>query len=250
MAAAVIVRLIPKLHSMASRESGYYIGRQLWFGLVVLYGMVLYVAYIPWVHIKEDFICHGNITLPCLMKCFGERFSVPILGTWYFFYFVFIALFCLVEVFMTQLRQKHVKAMKSMVSMMSMARDLEEGSMVPTKELSASWKKSILNLHREKILLLLYLLYFLLQVIFQCVFLFILLFQQLPLLKQGSVHCSTSSCPGPYCCLIRASMEKQMSIYILITLSVSIILLGTSFFAYSIYHYLLKDRAISKAQSS
>ncbi|MEJ1284647.1 hypothetical protein NN561_015633 [Cricetulus griseus] len=250
MAAAVIARLIPKLHSLASRESGYYIGRQLWFGLVVLYGMVVYVAHIPWIHIKEDFICRDNITLPCLMKCFGQRFPIPIVGTWYFFYFVFIALFCLVEVFMAQLREEQVKVMKSMVSMMSMARDLEEGSTVPNKELTASWKRSILNLHREKILLLLYLLYFLLQVIFQCIFSFILLFQQGPLMKQGIIHCSTSSCPGPYCCLVRGSMEKKMSIYILATLSVSIIILGTSFFVYSIYHYLLKDRAFSKMQRS
>ncbi|KAL1784645.1 gap junction beta-3 [Sigmodon hispidus] len=250
MAAAVIVRLIPKLHTVVSSESGYYIGRQLWFGLVVVYGMVLYVANIPWLSIREDFICRGNITLPCLIKCFEKRFSVPVLGTWYFFYFIFIALFCLVEVFMTQLRQKQVKVMKSMVSMISMVKNLEEGSMVTNKELGPSWTKSILNLHREKILLLLYLLYFLLQVTSQCIFLFILLFKQHPLVKQGCTHCSTISCPGPYCCLIRASVEKQMSIYILSTLSISIILLGTSFFAYSIYHYLLKGHASSKVQIS
>ncbi|XP_040611705.1 uncharacterized protein LOC121143589 isoform X2 [Mesocricetus auratus] len=163
MAAAVIAQLIPKLHSLASSESGYYIGRHLWFGLVVLYGMVVYVAHISWAHIKEDFICSENITLPCLITCFGKRFPIPIMGTWYFFYFIFIALFCLIEVFMALLREEQVKVMKSMVSMMSLAKDLEGGLMVPNKELSISWKKSILNLHREKSLLLLYLLYTLLQ---------------------------------------------------------------------------------------
>ncbi|XP_040611701.1 uncharacterized protein LOC121143589 isoform X1 [Mesocricetus auratus] len=250
MAAAVIAQLIPKLHSLASSESGYYIGRHLWFGLVVLYGMVVYVAHISWAHIKEDFICSENITLPCLITCFGKRFPIPIMGTWYFFYFIFIALFCLIEVFMALLREEQVKVMKSMVSMMSLAKDLEGGLMVPNKELSISWKKSILNLHREKSLLLLYLLYTLLQVIFQGIFLFILLFRQRPLVKQGIIHCSTNSCPGPYFCLIRGSMEKEMSIYILATLSIFIIILGTSFLIYSIYHYLLNNPNISKMQSS
>ncbi|XP_040611706.1 uncharacterized protein LOC121143589 isoform X3 [Mesocricetus auratus] len=109
MAAAVIAQLIPKLHSLASSESGYYIGRHLWFGLVVLYGMVVYVAHISWAHIKEDFICSENITLPCLITCFGKRFPIPIMGTWYFFYFIFIALFCLIEVFMALLREEQVK---------------------------------------------------------------------------------------------------------------------------------------------
>nr|XP_048284014.1 uncharacterized protein LOC125396215 [Myodes glareolus]XP_048284015.1 uncharacterized protein LOC125396215 [Myodes glareolus] len=250
MAAAVIVRLIPKLHSVVSRESGYYVGRQLWFGLVVLYGMVLYVAHMPWVHIKEDFICSGNITLPCLIKCFEKRFSVPVLGTWYFFYFMFIALLCFVEVFMARLRQKEVQVMKFMVPMMSVPTDLEEGSMVPGKKLKPSWKRSILNFHQEKMLLLLYLLYFLLQATSQGTFLFLLLFQQRPLVSHGSTHCSTSSCPGPYRCLTRSSMEKKMSIYLLATLSASIVILGTSFFAYGIYHYLLKNRATSRVQSS
>lgn len=250
MAAAVIVRLIPKLHSVVSRESGYYIGRQLWFGLVVLYGMVLYVAHMPWVHIKDDFICSGNITLPCLMKCFEKIFSVPVLGTWYFFYFLFIALFCLVEVFMAQLRQKEVKVMKSMMPMKFRSTDLEEGSMVLEKQLSPSWRRSILNFHQAKMLLLLYLLYVLLQATSQGTFLLILLFQQRPLVRHGSTHCSTSSCPGPYRCLTKASMEKKMSIYLLATMSASTVILGAGFFVYGIYHYLLKDRATSRVQSS
>lgn len=121
---------------------------------------------------------------------------------------------------------------------------------VPEKKLSPSWRRSILNFHQEKMLLLLYLLYFLLQATSQGTFLLILLFQQCPLVRHGSTHCSTSSCPGPYRCLTRASMEKKMSIYLLATLSASIVILGTSFFAYGIYHYLLKDRATSRVQSS
>nr|XP_012603226.1 uncharacterized protein LOC105861877 isoform X2 [Microcebus murinus] len=179
MAAAAVAGLIPVLHSVAGDKSGYYIGRQLWFGLIALYGVVVYVVRMPWAHIHEDFWCHGNITYPCLIECFEKNFSNPVMGIWYFFFFIFATLFFLMEFFMAQIRHKQVK-MKSM--------DLVH----------------------------------------------------LPLVTQAVIHCSTYDCPGPYLCLIRATMEKRMSIYTLITLSFLIIVFCTGFFMYSIHHYLLK----------
>ncbi|XP_012603223.1 uncharacterized protein LOC105861877 isoform X1 [Microcebus murinus] len=237
MAAAAVAGLIPVLHSVAGDKSGYYIGRQLWFGLIALYGVVVYVVRMPWAHIHEDFWCHGNITYPCLIECFEKNFSNPVMGIWYFFFFIFATLFFLMEFFMAQIRHKQVK-MKSMDLVVGAA---EEGSMTGIQEhILSSKEKSILNFHQEKMLLLLYLLYFLLQVGTQCVFLFLLMFQHLPLVTQAVIHCSTYDCPGPYLCLIRATMEKRMSIYTLITLSFLIIVFCTGFFMYSIHHYLLK----------
>nr|XP_025707567.1 uncharacterized protein LOC112808621 [Callorhinus ursinus] len=242
MAGAAVAGLIPVLHSVASDKSGYYIGRQLWFGFIAAYGVVVYMVRIPWASVHEDFWCHGNITDPCLIECFEKHFSSPVVGTWYFFFFIFLALFFLMEFFMAQIWHKQIKVK----SVESVASEIEEGFMVGIQEHVPSLKKSILNFHQEKMLLLLYLLYFLLQVGAQCVFLFLLMCQHLPLVNQTIIHCSTESRPGPYFCLIRGIMEKQMSIYILITLSFMIILFCSGFFIYSIHHYLLKGLASAK----
>lgn len=242
MAAAAVAGLIPVLHSVAGDKSGYYIGRQLWFGFTAVYGVVVYVVRMPWSSIHEDFWCHGNITYPCLIECFEKSFSSPVVGIWYFFFFIFLALFFLMEFFMAQIRHKQIKVK----SVESVAGEVEEGSMVGIQEHIPSPKKSILNFHQEKMLLLLYLLYFLLQVGTQCVLLFLLMYQHLPLVSQAIIHCRTDSCPGPYLCLIRGTMEKRMSIYTLFTLSFMIILFCSGFFMYSIHHYLLKGRSSAK----
>ncbi|XP_039105956.1 uncharacterized protein LOC120243784 [Hyaena hyaena] len=242
MAAAAVAGLIPVLHSVAGDKSSYYVGRQLWFGFIAVYGVVVYVVRMPWAPIHEDFWCHGNITNTCLIECFEQSFSSPVVGVWYFFFFIFLALFFLMEFFMAQIRHKQMKAK----SVDQVAGEVEEGSMVGLQEHIPSPKKSILSFHQEKMLLLLYLLYFLLQVGAQCVFLFFLMYQHLPLVSQAIIHCSTKSCPGPYICLIRGTMEKRMSIYTLITLSFMIILFCSGFFMYSIHHYLLKGFASAK----
>ncbi|XP_044917093.1 uncharacterized protein LOC102899890 isoform X2 [Felis catus] len=159
MAAAAVAGLIPVLHSVAGDKSRYYIGRQLWFGFIAVYGVVVYVVRMPWVPIHEDFWCHGNITNTCLIECFEKSFNSPVVGIWYFFFFIFLALFFLMEFFMAQIRHKQIKAK----SVESAAGEMEEGSMVGIQENAPSPKKSILNFHQEKTLLLLYLLYFLLQ---------------------------------------------------------------------------------------
>nr|XP_054361865.1 uncharacterized protein LOC129045592 [Mirounga angustirostris] len=241
MAAAAVAGPIPVLHSVAGDKSGYYIRRQLWIGFTALYGMVVYVVCMPWASIHEDFWCHGNITDPCLIECFEKHFSSPVVGTWYFF-FIFLALFFLMEFFMAQIWHKQIKAK----SVESVASEIEKDSMVGIQEHVPSPKKSILNFHQEKMLLLLYLLYFLLQVGAQCMFLFLLMCQHLPLVNQAIIHCSTDRCPGPYFCLIRGTVEKRMSTYTLITLSFTIILFCSGFFIYRIHHYLLKGLASAK----
>nr|XP_019612783.1 PREDICTED: uncharacterized protein LOC109461204 [Rhinolophus sinicus] len=196
----------------------------------------------PWSLIHEDFWCHGNITNPCSIECFENRFSSPVVGIWYFFFFIFLALFFLMEFFMAQIQHKQIKVK----SVESVAGEVEEGSMVGIQEHIPSPKKSILNFHQEKMLLLLYLLYFLLQVGTQCVFLFFLICHHLPLVSRAIIQCRTESCPGPYLCLIRGTMEKRMSIYTLITLSFMIILCCSGFFMYSIHHYLSKGLSTAK----
>nr|XP_040137893.1 uncharacterized protein LOC120888650 [Ictidomys tridecemlineatus] len=204
MAAAVVAGLIPVLYSVAADKSGYYIGRQLWFGLMAMYGVVVYVVNLPWIHIRKDFWCHGNITYSCI-------------------------------------RHKHSRV-KSVVS----ATEVEEGSLMGIQEEVTCSKKSTVDFHREKMLLLLYLLHFLLQIGVQCVFLYFLMYRHLPMVMNSIIYCGSEECPGPYLCLIRDISDKQMSIYTLLTLSLAIIFLCLGFFVYSIHHYLLKGLSINK----
>ncbi|XP_072810664.1 uncharacterized protein [Vicugna pacos] len=160
MAAAAVAGLIPVLHSVAGDKSSYYVGRQLWFGFIAVYGVVVYVVRMPWADLHQDFWCHGSITYPCLIECFESSFSSPVVGLWYFFFFLFLAFFFLMEFFMAQVRHKQIKA--KLVE--SEAADVEEGSMVGVQEQAPSPKKAAPNFHQEKALLLLYLVHFLLQV--------------------------------------------------------------------------------------
>ena len=78
------------------------------------------------------------------------------MGTWYFF-FIFLALFFLVELFSVQIWHKQIKV-KPLRS-----GEVEEGSMVRIQGHFPSPKKSILNFHQEESPLLLYPLHVLLQ---------------------------------------------------------------------------------------
>lgn len=129
--------------------------------------------------------------------------------------------------------------------------------MVRIQEHVPSLKKSSLNFHQEKMLLLSCLFYFCLQVGTQYVFLFLLMYQYLSLVSQAIIHCVTDSYPGSYLRLtvtVRVwvgwgcggTMEKHMPIYTLITLSFTVMLFCLSFFMHRIHHYLLKGLSNAK----
>nr|XP_015859972.1 uncharacterized protein LOC107402338 [Peromyscus maniculatus bairdii]XP_042129907.1 uncharacterized protein LOC107402338 [Peromyscus maniculatus bairdii]XP_042129908.1 uncharacterized protein LOC107402338 [Peromyscus maniculatus bairdii] len=247
MMVALTIAVIPVLHTAAGDQSGYYIGRTLWFGLICLYSLVIYVVQVPWHKIREEFNCLGNSTYPCLVECYEQLFSIPITGMWYYFYFIFIALFFLMEFFIAQIRHKHIKIkMKSMPQESENIAEMEKGSMEAIRKQSSS-QVLFLNFHQEKKLLYLYLFHSLLQVSIQTVFLCLLTNKHLPIVSQGKTHCSTNSCATLHC-LIRKTAEKRVTIYGLITLSIIIIFLGAGYFLYSIHHYLLQVQSASKIQ--
>lgn len=240
--------MIPVLYTVVGDRSAYYIGRTLWFGLICLYSLVMNVVQVRWINLHEEFKCHGNITYPCFVECFEQLFSIPIIGMWYYFYFIFIALFFLMEYFMAQIRHNYTKVKVKTMQQPENSEEVEKGSMEATRKQSPSQKIALLNLHKEKKLLYLYLLHSLLQVGIQTVFLCLLTFKHLPIMRQSKTRCSTNSCSTPIHCLIRNSPGKRMSIYSLITLSTVNISLGSGYFIYSIHHYLIEARSASKIQ--
>ncbi|XP_025055171.1 uncharacterized protein LOC112549648 [Alligator sinensis] len=235
MAAAAVAGIIPVLHSLAGDESSYYIGRKLWFGFLGLYTVVIYVERLPWIYLHKDFLCHGNLSSPCLGECFEQHFHKPIIGTWYMSCFLFLCAFLLMEFFVSQLRHKQTKVKAQQEN------EAELSSMTGVQEDSSSHKGvRIIDFHIQKSVLGLYLFYFLLQLVIQAVFLSILINDQLPRVSGYPILCSTTNCLGPYQCLVQGSMEKRMSIYTLATLAVMIIVFCIAFFLYSIHHYVLK----------
>lgn len=235
MTIVVTIAMLPVLYTVAREKSGYYIGRILWLGLSYIYSILICVVQLPWNNIHEEFNCHGNITYLCLVECFEQLFSIPITGMWYYFYFIFIAFLFLMEFLMAQIRHKHAKVkVKSM-------QETEN-----SEEMEAIKNIFFVNFHQEKKLLYLYLLHFLLQVSIQVVFLCVLTFKHLPIVSQDNIHCSTNSCSTPFHCVMTYTAVKKMTIYALITMSILIIVFGTSYFIYCIYHYLVAARSASK----
>lgn len=245
---AVVIAMIPVLYTVVGDRSAYYIGRTLWFGLICLYSLVMNVVQVHWINLHEEFKCHGNITYTCFVECFEQLFSIPIIEMWYYFYFIFIALFFLMEYFMAQIRHNYTKVKVKTTQQPENSGEVQKGSMEAIRKQSPPKKIDFLNFHQEKKLLYLYLLHSLLQVGIQTVFLCLLTFKHLPIMRQGKTHCSTNSCSTPIHCLIRNSPGKRMSIYGLITLSTVNISLGSGYFIYSIHHYLLEARSASKIQ--
>ncbi|XP_023360406.1 uncharacterized protein LOC111721094 [Sarcophilus harrisii] len=235
MASTAVTGLIPAFFSMAGDGNVYYSGRLLWFGFLGVYGVVIYVVQMPWAAINNDFWCHGNATLLCQMECFEKHFNMAVVGLWYFFLFIFLANFFLMEFFIVQIltRQNNMKAIETIS-------EVELGSMVGIQEATSLPRKNLLNIYMEKMLLFLYLFYFFSQLIFQTTFLWILVYRHLPLVNGSLIDCKTDTCQNPYLCLVRGTLEKRMSIYTLITLSTIIIVFCLAFFLYSAYHYLVK----------
>lgn len=240
--------MIPVLYTAVGDRSAYYIGRTLWFGLICLYSLGMNVVQVHWINLHEEFKCHGNITYPCFVECFEQLFSISIIGMWYYFYFIFIALFFLMEYFMAQIWHNYTKVKIETMQQPENSGEVEKGSMEAIRKQSSSQKIDFLNFHKEKKFLYLYLLHSLLQVGIQTVLLCLLTFKHLPIMRQSKTHCSTNSCSTSIHCLIRNSPEKRMSIYGLITLSTINISFGSGYFIYSIHHYLLEARSASKIQ--
>lgn len=246
MEGALIIGVIPVLYSAASDKSGDNTGRTLWLGLIAVYGIVLYVVRIPWQQIYDDFYCHGNITYPCLMECFEQLFTISISEMWCFFYFICITTFFLMEFLMAQIQHRHLKKKMKSMQQTEKSGEMEKGSLRAIRKRTLSQQKVFLNFLQERELLYVNLLHLLLQVSIQMASFCLLIFKQLPMVSQENIHCSTDGCPGPYQCLIWEPSEKQLSVYTLTTFSMTVIVLGTVAFVYSIYHHLLMAHSAFK----
>lgn len=227
--------MAPIILKMSKDPTNFYIGRALWFSITFLYISVVYVVQNTWLHLDQDFQCHGNISKACLAECYEKHFTRPVLGVWYVVGFAFSSIFFVMEFFVSQTVHKQNKIFKK-ESLEKEPKDTDSNADdVETKE------DEIFDLSREKPLLAMYLVYFLTQLSIQVIFLVILIHYHIPLIKKP-IRCSTHMCHGPYACVLLGTQEKMMSIILLATLSVVIMMFCIMFFLYTINIYLLMGR--------
>ncbi|XP_029462798.1 gap junction alpha-9 protein-like [Rhinatrema bivittatum] len=240
---AMVTGLIPILRTAIEATTDYN-GRTMWFGLLAIRLLTLYVSEMPWNKLDLDFQCNGNASEFCRKTCFNQHFDVPVVALWNFTYILFIISVLLMELFAAQLRHNLIKA-KMKQELLGPFTEGEHATLTGVKGHDLAQKDMMIDFHQQKKLLCLYLLCILLRLAIELGFLFILICWHLPKVNGTPVNCSTLLCPGPFQCLIRASVEKTMSIYMLCTLSISIISICFVFGFYSMCHYLVLGRSQS-----
>ncbi|XP_028670822.1 gap junction beta-2 protein-like [Erpetoichthys calabaricus] len=237
--AAIVTGLIPILRT-AVEASTDYTGRTLWFGFLTIRLVTLYISEMPWGKLDSDFSCNVTYTDFCHKSCFNQHFNLPMVSLWNFTYILFAISVLLMELFASQLRHNLIKK--------RLRKDPTEDldvhiTITGVKGHDLANKDMMIDFHRRKTVLCLYLMTVFLRIAIEAVFLTILIFWQLPKVDGEPFLCQTELCPGPYICIVRASPEKQMSIYTLVFISGMILLTNVVFFLYSVCHYLILGRS-------
>ncbi|MBN3271379.1 CXB1 protein, partial [Polyodon spathula] len=239
--AAIVTGLVPILKTAVEASTDYK-GRTLWFGFLSVRLVTLYVAEMPWGKLDTDFQCNTTAeeTEFCRRSCFNQHFDVPVVMLWNFTYVLFSISVLLMELLASQLRHSLMKR--------SMKRDPGgqsggEDSLVGVKGHSLAKKDVMIDFHKQKTTLVVYLLCVGMRIGIEGSFLSILLLWHLPKVDGLPIHCSTALCPGPFQCFVRFDSEKRMSIYSLATISTTIVFTSIVFFLYSMCHYLVIDRS-------
>ncbi|KAM9305882.1 uncharacterized protein PAF06_014487 [Gastrophryne carolinensis] len=231
---AMVTGLIPILRTAVEATTDY-AGRTMWFGFAVVRLIALYVSEMPWGKLDLDFDCHGNGTSEfCRKSCFSEHFNVPVVSLWNSAYVFFVASVLLMELFTAQLRHSLTKAAVKRKS------DRPDGPLVGTWSSDLAHKDLVLDFHKQKTLLAMYLGCVALRLVGELVFLYILFWWHLPLVSNEPIQCSTSLCPGPLTCLVRYPAEKRMSLYLLGSLSITLVAACVVFALYSVCHYVAR----------
>ncbi|XP_030044714.1 gap junction alpha-9 protein-like [Microcaecilia unicolor] len=238
---AMVTGLIPILRTAIEATTDYN-GRTMWFGFLAIRLLTLYVSEMPWSKLDLDFQCNGNVSEFCRKSCFNQHFDVPVVALWNFTYILFIISVLLMELFAAQLRHNLIKD-KIKQELLGPFNEGEQTNLTGVKGHDLAQKDIMIDFHQQKKLLCLYLLCILLRLVIELGFFYILIYWHLPKVNGAPINCSTLLCPGPFHCLVRASVEKRMSIYMLSTISVGIIIICCVFGFYSICHYLLLKRS-------
>ncbi|KAM3591902.1 uncharacterized protein V6R79_009330 [Siganus canaliculatus] len=229
--AAIVTGLIPILRTAVDATSTYKC-RTVWFGLLSIRLVILFLAELPFTKLDADFTCNSTRDSICTKACFNRHFHKPMMMAWNFIFVLAVLSILLMELFTSHLRSLALK--KS--SQVRTDVELEERSAEGTDPKG----RMIVDLHKNRGAVGLYLLSIGLRVLVEVWFVYVLIFWNLPALDDSSYECQTDVCPELLVCVVRAAPEKRMSIYALASISSMIIVCSVVFCIYVIAHYLCK----------
>lgn len=225
--AAIVTGLIPILRT-AVDASATYKGRTVWFGFLCIRLVTLFVAEMPWFKLDSDFNCNSTENI-CSRACFNRHFDKPAVMAWNFIFILLVMSVLLMELFTAHLysvfQSKNSKR-KNQVELESFA-----------ELTSTPGEKMILDMHGSRNAVLFYLFSVMLRILVEFWFVYVLLVWNLPKLKMDGFLCEITGCPVQEC-VVRATAEKCMSIYALVSISVLVIISSCVFSFYFIFHYL------------
>uniref|UniRef100_H2ZS38 Connexin N-terminal domain-containing protein n=2 Tax=Latimeria chalumnae TaxID=7897 RepID=H2ZS38_LATCH len=233
--AMLLSGLVPVVRS-AIEATTHYRGRNLWFSFLGVRLVTLYISHMPWSQLDLDFHCNITENEFCRRVCFDLHFDMSFMMLWNFTFVVFALSVLLMEIFTYQLRHSLWKGHIRQVGPVEINGNI---SLTEVQEHPLASNDMMINFHKQRSMLAIYMLCVLARAVIEGSFLAVLLLWHLPKVDSSPILCSTLSCPGPYQCLVRASTEKRMSIYTMASISGSIVVFSFFFMIYSCCHYVV-----------
>lgn len=230
--AALVTGLIPILRTAVDATTTYKC-RSMWFGILCIRLVVLFLAQLPFTKLDADFSCNGTSDI-CTRACYNKYFDKPIMVAWNFIFVLVVVSALIMELFTSYLRSMAVKRSSQAKADVELEARGEAEAQVTSTDLRG---RQVIDFHRHKGAVGIYLLSICLRILVEAWFVYILFNWNLPALNSGWYKCQTHPCPEIHCAL-RASAEKRMSIYALACISGMVIVLSALFCIYSITHYL------------
>lgn len=238
--AGLVTGVIPLLQNAVDTTTSYKC-RSLWLGFLGVRLVILYLAENPFSHLTEDFSCNSTVDTPsqsaCVSACFNERFDKPMVLAWNFFGLLFVLCVLIMEFFTSHLRSLFLK--KSPQA----KKDVELESQATGKSVASSIftrSSNVIDLHKHRGMVAFYLFSMFLRILVEGWFLFVLFSWNLPAVEDKFSRCKSNVCSEALVCVVRATSEKRMSIYILASISGLIVISSVIFCIYIVVHYICK----------
>ncbi|KAK2876355.1 hypothetical protein Q8A67_020451 [Cirrhinus molitorella] len=212
--AAIVTGLIPILRT-AVDSTATYKGRTMWFGLLCIRLVTVFLAQFPWKSLNDDFECNTTDKF-CIKACFNKHFDSSIVMAWHFLFILLVLSVLLMELFSSHLRSSFLKKKER-----EMVSESEQGGVTdPTMTVGG---RMMIDLHKSKSSVVVYLLSVMLRIIVEVLFVYVLLKWVLPKLVEETYHCNAKYC-SELQCVVRGTAEKKMSVFALLFISALVII--------------------------
>lgn len=232
--AALVTGLIPILRTAVDSTSDYKC-RNVWFGFLCIRLVTLFLAELAFTKLDADFTCNGTKNTICTKDCYNRWFHKPLLVAWNFIFMLAVMSVLLMELFTSHLRSMAQKKSSQAKTDVELQVQGKEETLVASNDPKG---RTMLDFHRNRSAVGIYLLSIVLRVLVEAWFVYVLLSWNLPALSNGPYECRTNLCPELHVCVVSAAPEKRTAVYALASLSGMVLICSVLFCLYSIAHYL------------